>query len=56
MASHPSLRVGPPLAQLEAKGTLERLLARIPEYEVDGTPERITKQNLRGLAHLPARC
>jgi cytochrome P450 len=47
--------IGAPLARLEAKIALERFLARIPEYELDGPYERITKQNLRGLKHLPIR-
>ena len=45
--------IGAPLVRLEAKVALEQLLARIPEYELAGPHERITKQNLRGLAHLP---
>jgi len=45
--------IGAPLARLEAKIALEQLLARIPEYELAGPHERITKQNLRGLQHLP---
>jgi cytochrome P450 len=47
--------VGAPLARLEAKVALERFLARIPDYELDGPYERITRQNLRGLKHLPIR-
>lgn len=47
--------IGAPLARLEAKIALERFLARIPEYELDGAYERITKQNLRGFKHLPIR-
>jgi cytochrome P450 len=45
--------IGAPLARLEARIALERFLARIPEYELDGAYERITKQNLRGFKHLP---
>jgi hypothetical protein len=45
--------IGAPLARLEAKIALERFLGRIPEYELDGAYERITKQNLRGFKHLP---
>jgi cytochrome P450 len=45
--------IGAPLARLEAKVALEALLSRIPEYEVVGPVERMTKQNLRGLTSLP---
>jgi cytochrome P450 len=45
--------IGAPLARLEAKVALETLLTRIPEYEVVGPVERMTKQNLRGLTSLP---
>lgn len=45
--------IGAPLARMEARIALERFLARIPEFEIDGTPERITKQNLRGFKPLP---
>ena len=44
--------IGAPLARLEAKIALERFLARIPEFELSGPYERITKNNLRGFAHL----
>jgi len=45
--------IGAPLARLEAKLALERFLARIPDYDLDGPYERITKNNLRGFKHLP---
>ncbi|MFN8630489.1 MAG: cytochrome P450 [Chloroflexota bacterium] len=47
--------IGAPLARLEAKVALERFLARVPEFALDGPPDRIVKQNLRGFAHLPIR-
>ena len=45
--------IGAPLARLESKVAFETLLTRIPEYEVVGPVERMTKQNLRGLTSLP---
>jgi cytochrome P450 len=47
------LCIGAPLARLESQLALERILTRIPDYELAGEPERIVKQNLRGFQHLP---
>lgn len=45
--------LGAPLARLEARVALTALLARAPEYEIDGAVERFSAHNIRGLARLP---
>jgi cytochrome P450 len=45
--------LGAPLARLEARIALERLLAAVPEYEVAGPVERLPSNTTRGVARLP---
>lgn len=47
--------LGAPLARLEARIALEELLRRIPDWEIETQPERLHKQNVRGLASLVLR-
>jgi len=43
------------LARLEARVALSRLLARFPDYALDGEPTRGGRARFRGFLHLPAR-
>jgi cytochrome P450 len=43
------------LARLEAQVALARFLARFPDYELAGKPERGGRARFRGFLHLPAR-
>jgi cytochrome P450 len=45
--------LGAPLARLETQVTLEALLERAPDFELNGDVERLYKQNERGIARLP---
>ncbi len=45
--------LGAPLARLEAKIVIEAILARIPNYELDGPVERLCSHGIRGLVGLP---
>jgi cytochrome P450 len=47
------LCIGASLARLETRVAFEELLARFPDYELDGAPTRAWGSNVRGLAHLP---
>lgn len=47
------LCIGAALARLETRVAFEELLARFPDYELDGAPTRAWGSNVRGLAHLP---
>jgi cytochrome P450 len=45
--------LGAPLARLEGKVTIERVLSRFPDYELNGTAEIAPGLSLRALSHLP---
>jgi cytochrome P450 len=47
--------LGAPLARLEARVVLERVLSELPDYEVTGPIERFCSHMDRGLARLPGR-
>jgi len=47
------LCIGASLARLETRIAFEELLARFPDYELDGPATRAWSANVRGLAHLP---
>ena len=47
------LCIGAALARLETVIAFDELLARFPDYELDGAPTRAWGSNVRGLAHLP---
>jgi cytochrome P450 len=47
------LCIGASLARLETRVAFEELLARFPDYELDGPATRAWSTNVRGLAHLP---
>jgi cytochrome P450 len=47
------LCIGAALARLETRIAFEELLARFPDYELDGPATRAWSTNVRGLAHLP---
>ena len=47
------LCIGAALARLETRVAFEELLARYPDYELDGPATRAWSSNVRGLAHLP---
>jgi hypothetical protein len=47
--------VGAPLARVEGRIALEEILGKMPEYELDGSVERIFTPHERGLKHLPIR-
>jgi cytochrome P450 len=47
--------LGAPLARLEARVVLERLLPRLGDYEVDGPIERLHSHTTRAITALPAR-
>jgi cytochrome P450 len=47
--------LGAALARLEARIAIEQFLARIPDFEVDGTPERLVSSVFTGWETLPIR-
>ena len=47
--------VGAPLARMEVRVVLEKLLARMPKLRLDGTPERAAGVNVYGWVKLPMR-
>lgn len=47
------LCIGAPLARLEAKIVLQRALPNLPDYTINGEPERVMKMNERGFEVLP---
>ena len=47
--------LGAPLARLEGKVVLEMILARTPDYQLDGPVDRLCSHGIRGLVRLPVR-
>lgn len=47
--------LGEHLARLETRVVLERLLARMPDFQLNGTPEKSQSSFIRGLKTLPLR-
>jgi cytochrome P450 len=47
--------LGAALARLMARVALEVVLSRAPHYQIVGTPERTTKQMVRGFSKLPIK-
>jgi cytochrome P450 len=45
--------IGAPLARLEARIAFEELFARVPDYEISGTPVRIMTPTDRAFERLP---
>ena len=43
------------VARMEGRIALGRLLARFPQFELDGTPERDRRIRFRGFRKLPVR-
>jgi cytochrome P450 len=51
----PHFCLGAALARLEARVAFEEFLRRIPEYELDGEPERLVSIVFQGFERLPVR-
>jgi cytochrome P450 len=47
--------LGAPLARLEGRVVLEAILARAPEYQLDGAGQRLCNHGIRGFVSLPIR-
>ena len=54
-AQGPHLCAGFSLARMEGRIAISRLLARFPDYSLDGEPTRTGRVRFRGFSRLPAR-
>ena len=47
--------IGAHLARLETRVVFEELLARFPNYEITGPPERLRSTHINGIQSMPVR-